>query len=60
MVGRGLRLPYGERTGDKEIDMVMLTAHDKFAELLEEAQKADSIFKSRKYHKGGRHYSRKS
>lgn len=29
MVGRGLRLPYGERTGNKEIDMVMLTAHDK-------------------------------
>ena len=26
MVGRGLRLPYGERTGDKEIDSVMLTA----------------------------------
>ena len=46
MVGRGLRLPYGERTGDKEIDMVMLTAHDKFAELLEEAQKGDSIFKA--------------
>ncbi|UTC44342.1 DEAD/DEAH box helicase [Treponema sp. OMZ 857] len=46
MVGRGLRLPYGERTGNKEIDMVMLTAHDKFAELLEEAQKGDSIFKA--------------
>ena len=46
MVGRGLRLPYGERTGDKEIDMVMLTAHDKFTELLEEAQKGDSIFKT--------------
>lgn len=46
MVGRGLRLPYGERTGDKEIDMVMLTAHDKFTELLEEAQKGDSIFKA--------------
>lgn len=46
MVGRGLRLPYGERTGNKEIDMVMLTAHDKFTELLEEAQKGDSIFKA--------------
>ena len=30
MVGRGLRLPYGERTGDTEVDSVMLTAHDKF------------------------------
>lgn len=45
MVGRGLRLPYGERTGDKEIDSVVLTAHDKFQEILEEAQKGDSIFK---------------
>lgn len=45
MVGRGLRLPYGERTGEKEIDAVMLTAHDKFKEILEEAQKGDSIFK---------------
>ena len=44
MVGRGLRLPYGERTGNKEIDSVMLTAHDKFKEIIEEAQKGDSIF----------------
>lgn len=46
MVGRGLRLPYGKRTGDKAIDAVMLTAHDKFDELLAEAQKGDSIFKA--------------
>lgn len=45
MIGRGLRLPYGERTGEKEIDSVVLTAHDKFQEILEEAQKGDSIFK---------------
>ena len=44
MVGRGLRLPYGERTGDKEIDSVMLTAHDKFKEIIEEAEKGNSIF----------------
>lgn len=46
MIGRGLRLPYGERTGDKDIDSVMLTAHDKFRDILEEAQKGDSIFKA--------------
>ena len=46
MVGRGLRLPYGERTGDKDIDSVMLTAHDKFSDILAEAQKGDSIFKA--------------
>ena len=44
MVGRGLRLPYGKRTNDEWIDSVMLTAHDKFNEILEEAQKGNSIF----------------
>lgn len=46
MVGRGLRLPYVKRTGDKDIDSVMLTAHDKFKDILAEAQKGDSIFKA--------------
>lgn len=46
MVGRGLRLPYGERTGDPDVDSVMLTAHDKFADIIAEAQKGDSIFKA--------------
>lgn len=46
MVGRGLRLPYGERTGDRDVDAVMLTAHDKFTEILAEAQKGGSIFKA--------------
>lgn len=46
MVGRGLRLPYGERTGNRDVDAVMLTAHDKFADILAEAQKGDSIFKA--------------
>lgn len=43
-VGRGLRLPFGERTGNKLIDSVTITAHDKFDEIIEEAQKGDSIF----------------
>ena len=46
MVGRGLRLPYGERTGDKGVDSVMLTAHDKFSDIIAEAQKGESIFKA--------------
>ena len=46
MVGRGLRLPYGERTGDRDVDAVMLTAHDKFNDIIEEAQRGDSIFKA--------------
>ena len=46
MVGRGLRLPYGERTGVSRVDAVMLTAHDKFNEILAQAQMGDSIFKA--------------
>lgn len=46
MVGRGLRLPYGKRVGDDMIDSVILTAHDKFDDILHEAQKGDSIFKA--------------
>lgn len=46
MIGRGLRLPYGERTGNEVIDGVYLTAHDKFNDILEEAKKGDSIFKA--------------
>lgn len=44
MVGRGLRLPYGERTGNRDVDAVMLTAHDKFQDIIDEAQRGDSIF----------------
>ena len=46
MIGRGLRLPFGKRTGDKEIDSVTLTAHDKFDEIIREAQSGESIFKA--------------
>ena len=44
MVGRGLRLPFGKRTGNKIIDSVYLTAHDKFQDIMDEAQKGDSLF----------------
>ncbi len=43
-IGRGLRLPYGNRTGDNLVDSVTITAHDKFDEIITEAQKRDSIF----------------
>lgn len=45
----GLRLPYGERTGDRAVDAVMLTAHDKFADILAEAQKGDSMVNHRSF-----------
>ena len=43
-IGRGLRLPFGHRTGDKMVDSVTITAHDKFDEIIQEAQRGDSIF----------------
>ena len=44
-IGRGLRLPYGQRTGDPKIDKLTIIAHDKFQEILEEAQKEGSIIR---------------
>lgn len=45
-VGRGLRLPYGFRTGDKLVDSLTITAHDRFEEIVEEAQDPNGIFRS--------------
>lgn len=42
-LGRGLRLPYGKRTGNKIIDSLAVIAHDKFEALIEESKKPDSI-----------------
>jgi type III restriction enzyme len=37
-IGRGLRLPYGVRTGVKNVDRVMIVAHDNFSKIVEEAR----------------------
>lgn len=44
-IGRGLRLPYGKRTGNDKVDKLTIVAHDKFQEIIEEANKPDSIIK---------------
>ena len=44
-VGRGIRLPFGECTGDDYIDSVTVTAHDNFNELIEAARSGKSPFK---------------
>lgn len=44
-IGRGLRLPYGKRTGNSKVDKLTIVAHDKFQEIIEEANKPDSIIK---------------
>lgn len=42
-IGRGLRLPYGERTGNKNVDRVMIAAHDNYAKVVEGARKSTLI-----------------
>lgn len=44
-IGRGLRLPYGKRTGNQLVDMLVVTAHDKFQQIIDEANKPDSLLK---------------
>lgn len=41
-IGRGLRLPYGRRTGVEAVDTLSIVAHDRFQEIVDEANKPDS------------------
>jgi type III restriction enzyme len=41
-IGRGLRLPYGKRTGVDAVDRLSIVAHDRFQEIIDEANKPDS------------------
>lgn len=41
-IGRGLRLPYGKRTGITILDSLNIVAHDKFQEIIEEAKRPES------------------
>lgn len=44
-IGRGLRLPYGKRTGVPAVDRLNIVAHDKFQEIVDEANKPDSAIR---------------
>ena len=44
-MGRGLRLPYGKRTGVAAVDRLSIIAHDKFQEIIDEASKPGSTIK---------------
>ena len=44
-IGRGLRLPYGKRTGVTSVDRLNIIAHDKFQEIVDEAKKPDSAIR---------------
>jgi type III restriction enzyme len=42
-IGRGLRLPYGRRTGASAVDRLNIVAHDRFQEIVDEANRSDSV-----------------
>jgi type III restriction enzyme len=45
--GRGLRLPYGKRTGVDVVDRLNIVAHDKFQEIIDDCNRADSPIRMR-------------
>ncbi|WP_257309742.1 DEAD/DEAH box helicase [Geothrix fuzhouensis] len=44
-IGRGLRLPYGKRTGVPEVDTLTIVAHDRFQDIVDHAKDPDSIIR---------------
>jgi type III restriction enzyme len=44
-IGRGLRLPYGKRTGVEAVDRLTIIAHDRFQEIIDRSNQEDSIIK---------------
>lgn len=44
-IGRGLRLPYGRRTGVNTVDRLNIIAHDRFQEIIDEANRPDSAIR---------------
>ena len=41
-IGRGLRLPYGRKTGVEAVDRLNIIAHDRFQEVINDAGRGDS------------------
>ena len=46
-IGRGLRLPYGKRTGVLEIDTLSIVSHDKFDEIIQAARNMQITIRER-------------
>lgn len=44
-IGRGLRLPYGKRTGVTAVDRLSIVAHDRFQEIIDEANRPESVIR---------------
>ncbi|MBT7442945.1 MAG: DEAD/DEAH box helicase family protein [Methylococcales bacterium] len=46
-IGRGLRLPYGKRTGVDAVDRLNIVAHDRFQEIVDEANNPNNPLRLR-------------
>lgn len=44
-IGRGLRLPYGKRTGVGVVDRLTIVSHDKFQDIVDYANSPDSVIR---------------
>ncbi|MDF1554443.1 MAG: DEAD/DEAH box helicase family protein [Deferrisomatales bacterium] len=44
-IGRGLRLPYGRRVGVPAVDTLTIVAHDRFQDIVDEANRPDSAIR---------------
>lgn len=45
-IGRGLRLPYGKRVSVPAVDRLTIVSHDRFQEIIDEANRPDSIIRT--------------
>lgn len=48
-IGRGLRLPYGKRTGVEAVDRLTIIAHDRFQEIIDQANDKESVIRKTLY-----------
>lgn len=47
IIGRGLRLPYGKRVDDNIVDSLVIASHDKFEEIIKEANDPNSLLRAK-------------
>ncbi len=48
-IGRGLRLPYGERTGIEAVDRLSIVSHDKYQKIIDLANDPNSLVRRVRY-----------
>ena len=48
-IGRGLRLPYGQRTGEDEVDRLSIVSHDRYEAIINLANSPDSLVRKVRY-----------